>query len=180
MVAKAVIALVFCGVVTAVCLGQSVLARSVREGVSNALSYDFEMGGVVEAIGNLFGEQDPSIPIENKGGVEYYESPVNGTVIQGFSEQTPYTEFSCPLFLRVKAMSNGKITAVETQDAGYKITLTNSFGVIICYESTDSIMVSVGDTVTAGQIIGGLSTEGKLRITLTRNGQPEDCVGYFE
>ncbi len=83
------------------------------------------------------------------------------------------------------AISGTVVEATYSPDRGNHIILTNEAGVTTIYGHMDSISVSVGDVVAAGDAIGTLGATGyatgpNLSFGVTDNRNPVDPMNYFE
>ena len=122
--------------------------------------------------------------------------PVPGPITSGFGYRTdPVTgatafhsgiDFGAPCGTPIKAAGTGVILSAGFNSGGYgNMTLINhGGGLSTLYGHQSSIIVSVGQSVTQGQVIGYVGSTGKstgchLHFEVRVNGTPVDPTGYL-
>ena len=140
----------------------------IRNGALNALEYDFEIKNIASDLGiNI--ELDDSINV-NGDSVAYYILPISGERVEEFDTDINKITYLCPLVLSVKAATNGKINNIIKAGETYSVSVINSHGYEIVVSGLDVVYVKYGQNVTAGQIIGKLSSNGFAVLSVNKNG----------
>lgn len=99
-------------------------------------------------------------------------------------------DIEAPADTQVLAAADGTVTAVYTDDRyGNSVEITHDGGFITIYSNlSEASMVEVGDTVKAGDIIGGIGTTGlfealepaHLHLELLKDGAYVDPMEYIK
>ena len=99
-------------------------------------------------------------------------------------------DIEAPEDTQVLAAADGTVTAIYTDDRyGNSVEITHDNGFITVYSNlTDASMVEVGDTVSAGDIIGGVGTTGlfealepaHLHLEMLKDGAYVDPMEYIK
>jgi murein DD-endopeptidase MepM/ murein hydrolase activator NlpD len=122
--------------------------------------------------------------------------PVPGPITSGFGYRTdPVTggtgfhggiDFGAPCGTPIKAAGTGNVVSAGFNSGGYgNMTLINhGGGLATLYGHQSSIIVSAGQSVTQGQVIGYVGSTGKstgchLHFEVRVNGTPVDPTGYL-
>jgi murein DD-endopeptidase MepM/ murein hydrolase activator NlpD len=108
-----------------------------------------------------------------------FHSPINGTVVTGYSSNHPELTYSAAAGAKVYAAGSGTVTKVET-GAGIIVIDHGSIGETI-YSKVLSIAVKKGEFVSSGQVIGHLKTSGKptLDFAFEQGGQTVNPASYI-
>ena len=132
-----------------------------------------------------------------------YVLPAKGELIRGFSGQTlVYDEtmadwrvhggadFACEQGAQIFAMAGGEVSAVYTDEMwGHCVSISHQGGLVSTYCGLmERAAVEQGDTVSAGDVIGGagggIACESAMpmhvHIILTRDGERIDPMSLFE
>ena len=117
--------------------------------------------------------------------------PVNGSVTSPFCEQRaweschPGIDIAAAEGTPIRAAAAGTV-AIAGAEGGYGnyTCIDHGSGVSSCYAHQSSIAVSVGESVSQGQVIGsvgstGMSTGPHLHFEVRVNGEPVDPMGYL-
>ena len=94
-------------------------------------------------------------------------------------------DFTAPIGTPVRATANGRILETRTTAAqGKKIVIDHGYGFKTVYTCLDKFLVTPGQRVTRGEIIGhvgntGMSIAPHLHYEVHKNGKPVDPVNYF-
>ena len=98
-------------------------------------------------------------------------------------------DIEAPADSQVVSMAAGTVTAVYHDDRfGNSVEITQDDGLTAVYSNlSDASMVETGDTVAAGQIIGGVGTTGlfeslqpaHLHLEVIKNGVYQDPMAFF-
>ena len=121
--------------------------------------------------------------------VEFYLfSPASGQVTSRYDYGIKHfgIDIALPEKTPIRSVSNGVVIFSEwTIQTGYVIIIEHSFGLTSVYKHNDSGLVSQGDLVESGQVIGisgntgELSTGPHLHFELWRNGSPVNPEEYI-
>lgn len=99
------------------------------------------------------------------------------------------TDIACSAGSEVKAMFEGKVSAVESDSYyGTVIEITHENGYVTTYKLLDSPAVKVGDSVSTGDVIGVVGkdfyyecADGEhIHVELTVNGESKDITTYLK
>lgn len=131
-----------------------------------------------------------------------FEAPLSGKIITEFSKDAPVysktldqymthygIDIAAPLDTQVKAVADGTVTKVYTDDKyGITVEINHGDGLTSLYGnlSTDS-MTEVSDVVTKGQVISGVGDtslfesldEAHLHFEMRKDGVPVDPKAYI-
>ena len=97
----------------------------------------------------------------------------------------PGIDIGAPSGTPIKAAASGMVlTASYNGGYGNHVVLDNGNGIATAYAHQSQIAVSVGQTVSQGQVIGyvgstGFSTGPHLHFEVRVNGSPVDPMGYL-
>lgn len=138
---------------------------------------------------------DGTPPAPPAGGNGTLRRPVGGSItspfgmrrhpITGLRTLHDGTDFGVPCGTPVHAAAAGTVTGVPTSAAyGERIVVRHRPGFETSYNHLSSRSVSVGDHVSAGEVVGasgntGLSTGCHLHFMVVNNGKPVDPMGYL-
>ena len=133
------------------------------------------------------GGHAPAGPI--RGGSGGYIWPVNGPVVSGFGMRWGRLhagiDIAVPSGTPIRAARSGTVALAGPMSGYGNYTCVNhGGGIATCYAHQSSIGVSVGQSVSQGQVIGAVGCTGHcfgphLHFEVRVNGQPVDPMGYL-
>lgn len=95
-------------------------------------------------------------------------------------------DFTSPIGTPIYATGNGVVQQADAQSSGYGlcVRIDHGFGYLTLYGHMSKILVTAGQKVRRGQVIGllgntGLSTGPHCHYEVHRNGEPVNPVAYF-
>ena len=104
-------------------------------------------------------------------------APVDGTIVHTYSDQQPWLEYRCAPAQPVLCAADGVVTTVGRGALGdYIISVEHENGVETVYAYLDSVDVSAGETIDAGEQVGvtAPADPSRLYFELRENGAPID------
>ncbi len=91
-----------------------------------------------------------------------------------------------PIGTEIIAAASGKVTSVtrSSKGMGNRVEITHENGLVTTYSHLSDILVSNGQIVKQGNVIGRVGSSGTafaphLHYEVIRNGNPEDPINYF-
>ena len=104
-------------------------------------------------------------------------APASGVVRHAYNEAQPWIVYQCEPRTEVRALEPGQVTAVtELQNGEWGVLLDHGGGVESVYAYLSEVRVKVGETASAGDVLGLSSEEGDtgLYFEMRLNGEPMD------
>jgi murein DD-endopeptidase MepM/ murein hydrolase activator NlpD len=127
-----------------------------------------------------------SSPPPSSGGLIWpCAGPITSPFGMRWGSLHPGIDIGAPTGTPIKAAASGRVlTASYNGGYGNLVVLDNGNGIATAYAHQSQIAVSVGETVTQGQVIGyvgstGFSTGPHLHFEVRVNGSPVDPMGYL-
>lgn len=112
--------------------------------------------------------------------------PVQGHLIQKFSDKNPGIDIQAAVGDPVYAVAQGQVVYSEHNvgDYGNLLIIKQSDGLLTAYAHNQNLFVSVGDTVMRGEKIAtvgavGHAAEGILHFEVRKAGKPVDPLTYL-
>ena len=160
-----------------------------------------------EAAGNAVKDQpynEPAVPSEEvaqEEATQVFVVPVEGEILKGYSDhELQYsatygdmrlhngTDIFCEEGVKVSAASSGTVLSVEeTAELGNVISIDHGNGLITRYASIKDPQVKAGDPISAGDIIGAVTTvpgecddRPHLHFEVQKNGEYTDPATLFQ
>ncbi len=150
-------------------------------------------------------EERPSIeeaePVENEGVATFFMLPLNGEIIKHFDSQhlqysATYNDMRLHTGTDIKpentkdviSAGDGSVLSVEENTVlGNVVTIDHGNSVTVRYCGVEDIVVSAGDIVSAGDVIGKVGTvtnecmdEEHLHIEVFKNSKPVNPEEFFD
>jgi peptidoglycan DL-endopeptidase CwlO len=133
----------------------------------------------------------PAGPVQGETGTGMWIWPVNGPITSPFCEQRaweschPGIDIGVPAGTPIRAADSGSV-AIAGPNSGYGnyTCINHGGGLSSCYAHQSSIGVSVGQSVSQGDVIGNVGCTGlcfgdHLHFEARVNGQVVDPLGYL-
>jgi murein DD-endopeptidase MepM/ murein hydrolase activator NlpD len=126
-----------------------------------------------------------SAPPSSGGLIWPCAGPITSPFGMRWGSLHPGIDIGAPTGTPIKAAASGRVlTASYNGGYGNLVVLDNGNGIATAYAHQSQIAVSVGETVTQGQVIGyvgstGFSTGPHLHFEVRVNGSPVDPMGYL-
>lgn len=158
-------------------------AKTAALGIERAVTMKIDLDeslGRLHFVRNLVPET--ALVFWNAGASNRLRSPVEGEIVHKYEPDRPWTVYSCAAGTNVKAVLDGRVTAVEKGVSAETIViLTHENGMESVYAYMAEASVREGDAVLAGDEIGKTaSLDGAdLYFALRVDGQTADPSEYM-
>lgn len=107
--------------------------------------------------------QGPASPVFSAGGGAQFVWPTNGLITQNFAWYHPGVDIANRVAPGVAAGDGGVVAAAGWDGTGYgnKVVVNHGNGYVSLYAHLSNIYVTIGQTITRGQVLGQMGSTGR-------------------